>query len=187
MRVFIDAGQRDKCFTAPADSRLLPRMTAGAWRARSVRAAELADQGSGPRQPSLTFFFAHDAAADVCHDLVHPGPFVTRPACPGLLAARCPLGLLRQFFLPLFRPFRLEVISPGGLHSSMTVEKMIAGRRYTRNNILVGIMRSHEYVDHRGMGIRSKALLLLKAHKHPESVFEATEDYSKTTLYRKRN
>ena len=69
----------------------------------------------------------------------------------------------------------------------MTVEKMIAGRRYTRNNILVGLIRSYEYVDHRGMGIRSKALLLMKAHKHPESVFEATEDYLKTTLYRKRN
>ena len=81
----------------------------------------------------------------------------------------------------------LEVISPGGFHNSMTVEKMIAGRRYTRNNILVEVMLSYKYVDHRGMGIRSKALLLLKAHKHPESVFEATEDHLKTTLCRKRN
>ena len=82
---------------------------------------------------------------------------------------------------------RLEVISPGGLHNSMTVEKMIAGRRYARNNILMEIMRDYEYVDHRGMGIRSKVLPLLKAHKHPEPAFEANEDYLKTTLYRKRN
>ena len=82
---------------------------------------------------------------------------------------------------------RLEVISPGGLHNSMTVEKMIAGRRYARNNILMEIMRDYEYVDHRGMGIRSKVLPLLKAHKHPEPSFEANEDYLKTTLYRKRN
>ena len=81
---------------------------------------------------------------------------------------------------------RLEVISPGGLHNSMTVEKMIAGRRYARNNILMEIMRDYEYVDHRGMGIRSKVLPLLKAHKHPEPAFEANEDYLKTTLYRKR-
>ena len=81
---------------------------------------------------------------------------------------------------------RLEVISPGGLHNSMTVEKMIAGRRYARNNILMEIMRDYEYVDHRGMGIRSKVLPLLKAHKHPEPSFEANEDYLKTTLYRKR-
>ena len=82
---------------------------------------------------------------------------------------------------------RLEVISPGGLHNSMTVEKMIAGRRYARNNILMEIMRDYGYVDYRGMGIRSKVLPLLKAHKHPEPSFEANEDYLKTTLYRKRN
>ena len=81
---------------------------------------------------------------------------------------------------------RLEVISPGGLHNSMTVEKMIAGRRYARNNILMEIMRDYGYVDHRGMGIRSKVLPLLKAHKHPEPSFEANEDHLKTTLYRKR-
>ena len=81
---------------------------------------------------------------------------------------------------------RLEVISPGALHNAMTVEKMIAGRRYTRNNILMEIMRDYGYVDHRGMGIRSKVLPLLKAHKHPAPVFEATEDYLKTTLYRKQ-
>ena len=82
---------------------------------------------------------------------------------------------------------RLEVISPGGLHNSMTVEKMIAGRRYARNNILMEIMRDYGYIDHRGMGIRSKVLPLLKTHKHPEPSFEANEDYLKTTLYRKRN
>ena len=81
---------------------------------------------------------------------------------------------------------RLEVISPGALHNSMTVEKMIAGRRYTRNNILMQIMRDYGYVDHRGMGIRSKVLPLLREHNHPDPVFEATEDYLKTTLYRKR-
>ena len=80
---------------------------------------------------------------------------------------------------------RLEVISPGGLHNSMTVEKMIAGRRYARNNILMEIMRDYGYIDHRGMGIRSKVLPLLKTHKHPEPSFEANEDYLKTTLYRK--
>ena len=69
----------------------------------------------------------------------------------------------------------------------MTVEKMIASRRYTRNNILVGIMRDYGYVNYRGMGIRNKVLPLLKAHKHPEPTFEANEDYLKTALYRKRN
>ena len=81
---------------------------------------------------------------------------------------------------------RLEVISPGGLHNSMTVEKMIAGLRYSRNTVLMETMRDYGYVDYRGMGIRSKVLPLLKAHKHPEPTFEANEDHLKTTLYRKR-
>ena len=80
---------------------------------------------------------------------------------------------------------RLEVISPGGLHNSMTVEKMIAGLRYSRNTVLMETMRDYGYVDYRGMGIRSKVLPLLKAHKHPEPTFEANEDHLKTTLYRK--
>ena len=67
-----------------------------------------------------------------------------------------------------------------------TVEKMIAGLRYSRNTVLMETMRDYGYVDHRGMGIRSKVLPLLKAHKHPEPSFEATEDHLKTTLYRKR-
>ena len=82
---------------------------------------------------------------------------------------------------------RLEVISPGGLHNSMTVEKMIAGRRYARNSILMEIMRDYGYMDHRGMGIRSKVLPLLREQNCPEPTFEASEDYLKTTLYRKRN
>ena len=81
---------------------------------------------------------------------------------------------------------RLEVISPGGLHNSMTVEKMIAGLRYSRNTVLMETMRDYGYGDYRGMGIRSKVLPLLKAHKHPEPAFEANEDHLKTTLYRKR-
>ena len=81
---------------------------------------------------------------------------------------------------------RLEVISPGGLHNSMTVEKMIAGLRYSRNTVLMETMRDYGYVDYRGMGIRSKVLPLLREQNYPEPSFEANEDHLKTTLYRKR-
>ena len=81
---------------------------------------------------------------------------------------------------------RLEVISPGGLHNSMTVEKMIAGLRYSRNTVLMETMRDYGYVDYRGMGIRNKVLPLPRARNYPEPTFEATEDHLKTTLYRKR-
>ncbi len=80
---------------------------------------------------------------------------------------------------------RLEIISPGGLQNSMTVEKMVAGQRYTRNTTIMEIMRDYGYVDFRGMGIRTKVIPLMKRRNNSEPIFEATEDYLKTILYRK--
>jgi len=76
---------------------------------------------------------------------------------------------------------RLEVISPGPLQNSMTIEKMKAGRRSTRNQIIVEILKDYGYVDARGMGIRTKVIPLMKA-LGKEPVFEASEDYLMTTL-----
>lgn len=77
---------------------------------------------------------------------------------------------------------RLEVISPGCLQNSMTVEKMVAGQRYTRNTIIMEIMRDYGYVDFRGMGLRTKVIPLMRSHNGCEPIFEATEDYLKVTL-----
>jgi len=79
---------------------------------------------------------------------------------------------------------RLEVISPGALQNSMTVEKMIAGQRLPRNTLIMEVLRDYGYVDHRGMGIRTKVLPLMKRMNHVEPVFEVTEDYVKTILPR---
>jgi len=76
---------------------------------------------------------------------------------------------------------RMEVISPGPLQNSMTIEKMIAGQRSTRNQIIVEILKDYGYVDARGMGIRTKVIPLMKA-KGKEPVFKATEDYLMTVL-----
>lgn len=80
---------------------------------------------------------------------------------------------------------RLEVISPGALHNSMTLEKVIAGQRFARNTIIMEVLRDYAYVDFRGMGIRTKIIPLMKKFNHTEPVFEATEDYFKTVLPRK--
>ncbi len=45
---------------------------------------------------------------------------------------------------------RLEIISPGALQNSMTIEKMKAGQRSPRNPIIVEILRDYGYVDARG-------------------------------------
>ncbi len=80
---------------------------------------------------------------------------------------------------------RIEIISPGALPNSMTLEKMIAGQRYPRNPLIVEILRDYGYVESRGMGVRTKVIPLMKMNNKTEPVFEATEDYLSTILYRK--
>jgi ATP-dependent DNA helicase RecG len=77
---------------------------------------------------------------------------------------------------------RMELISPGSLPNSMTVEKMIAGQRSPRNPILVDVLRDYGYVDARGMGIRNKVIPLVRAMCGVDPVFEETDDYLKTIL-----
>jgi len=80
---------------------------------------------------------------------------------------------------------RLEVISPGAMPNSMTVEKMIAGQRSPRNPIIVEVLRDYGYVDARGMGVRTKVIPLMRSHNKVDPVFKATDDYLKTTLPRR--
>jgi len=82
---------------------------------------------------------------------------------------------------------RLEVISPGAMQNSMTVEKMIAGQRSPRNPLIVEVLRDYGYVDARGMGVRTKIIPLMKQHNKADPIFEATDDFLKTTLPRGEN
>ena len=82
---------------------------------------------------------------------------------------------------------RLEVVSPGRLQNSMTVGKMIAGQRSPRNLLIMEILRDYGYVDARGMGVRTKVIPLMRQLNQTEPVFEATEDYLKTVLPRKKS
>ena len=77
---------------------------------------------------------------------------------------------------------RLEVLSPGALQNSMTVEKMIAGQRSARNPLIVEVLRDYGYVDARGMGVRNKIIPLLLEHNGTEPEFIATEDYLRLVL-----
>ena len=77
---------------------------------------------------------------------------------------------------------RLEVLSPGALQNSMTVEKMLAGQRSPRNTTIVGVLRDYGYVDARGMGVRNKIVPLVREASGEEPGFEANEDYVKVVL-----
>jgi len=79
---------------------------------------------------------------------------------------------------------RLEVISPGALQNSMTIEKMRAGQRSPRNPIIVEVLRDYGYVDARGMGVRNKIIPLMLEHNGVAPDFAATEDHLKVVLPR---
>ena len=79
---------------------------------------------------------------------------------------------------------RLEVLSPGALQNTMTVEKMFAGQRSPRNPLIVDVLRDYGYVDARGMGVRRKIIPLLRASSGVDPQFEATEDHLRLTMSR---
>lgn len=82
---------------------------------------------------------------------------------------------------------RVEFISPGALQNTMTVEKMIAGQRSPRNPLMVDVLRDYGYVDARGMGVRTKVIPLMRQQNQAEPMFEATDDYLRTVLPRRRS
>lgn len=77
---------------------------------------------------------------------------------------------------------RLEVISPGALQNSMTIEKMLAGQRSPRNPIIVEIMRDYGYVDARGMGVRRKIVPLTRDYAGKDADFDLTDDYLRVVI-----
>ena len=63
---------------------------------------------------------------------------------------------------------RLEVRSPGRLPNTVTAERMLQGMRYARNQTLVNVMRDYDYVEARGMGVRSKVVPGMRDHNGTE-------------------
>ena len=79
---------------------------------------------------------------------------------------------------------RVEILSPGALQNSMTVQKMIAGRRSPRNLLISEVMRDYGYADARGMGVRNKIVPLLRARNGVAPEFDANEDHLRLTMRR---
>ena len=63
---------------------------------------------------------------------------------------------------------RLEIVSPGRLSNGMTPDKMRAGTRSARNQILKDMMRDYRYLEHMGMGIPRKIIKGMKDHNGTE-------------------
>ncbi len=59
---------------------------------------------------------------------------------------------------------RLEVISPGRLPNTVTVEKMKLGYRMARNELLKEVLRDYRYIEASGLGIPRKVIRGMREH-----------------------
>lgn len=57
---------------------------------------------------------------------------------------------------------RIEIISPGRLPNTVTVDKMRSGYRATRNELIKEVLRDYRYVDARGLGVPRKIVRLMR-------------------------
>ena len=81
---------------------------------------------------------------------------------------------------------RLEVISPGRLPNTVTVEKMKQGYRAARNELLKDILRDYGYIEHRGMGVRNRIIMAMQAHNGTEPDLIETEDRFTVRLWKEQ-
>lgn len=75
---------------------------------------------------------------------------------------------------------RLEIISPGRLPNGITPDRMRAGCRAARNQLLKDVMRDYRYLEHMGMGIPRKIILGMQQHNH--TVPELIDNQERFTL-----
>lgn len=63
---------------------------------------------------------------------------------------------------------RLEIISPGKLPNGITPERMRAGTRAARNQLLKDVMRDYGYLEHMGMGVPRKIVRSMNEHNQTD-------------------
>lgn len=59
---------------------------------------------------------------------------------------------------------RIEIISPGRLPNTVTVDKMRAGYRASRNELVKEVLRDYRYIEATGLGVPRKIVQGMKAH-----------------------
>ena len=79
---------------------------------------------------------------------------------------------------------RLEIISPGRLPNGINPERMRAGCRAARNQLLKDVMRDYGYLEHMGMGIPRKIIKGMKEHNGTEPDLVQEEERFIVRLWR---
>ncbi len=78
---------------------------------------------------------------------------------------------------------RLEIISPGRLPNGITPERMRAGTRAARNQLLKDVMRDYGYLEHMGMGIPRKIIKGMKEHNGSDADLIEEDELFVVKLY----
>ena len=71
---------------------------------------------------------------------------------------------------------RLEIISPGRLPNTVTVDKMRTGYRATRNELVKEILRDYAYMEATGLGVPRKIVHGMREHNGTEPDLVEEED-----------
>jgi ATP-dependent DNA helicase RecG len=81
-------------------------------------------------------------------------------------------------------PDRLEIVSPGRLPNGVTVERMLAGTRAARNELLKDVMRDYGYLEHMGLGVPRKIVRGMQEFNGSEPEFVLGEESLTVVLRR---
>lgn len=82
---------------------------------------------------------------------------------------------------------RLEVISPGRLPNTVTVEKMRAGYRASRNELIRDVLRDYRYIEATGLGVPRKIVRGMLEHNGTEPDLIEDDDRFIVRLWKKRS
>jgi ATP-dependent DNA helicase RecG len=71
---------------------------------------------------------------------------------------------------------RLEIVSPGRLPNTVTVAKMRAGYRASRNELIKEVLRDYRYIEATGLGVPRKIIEGMRMHNGTEPDLIEEED-----------
>jgi ATP-dependent DNA helicase RecG len=80
---------------------------------------------------------------------------------------------------------RIEVISPGRLPNTVTVDKMRAGYRASRNELIKEVLRDYRYIEATGLGVPRKIIEGMRAHNGTEPDLVEEESRFLVRLWRR--
>jgi ATP-dependent DNA helicase RecG len=176
---------KEKEYRAKLDV-LLEGPMVGRWNIDKSQPWELIDEGIVEKTAAVLYPFITQESDEIDKhfrreiNLLYPWTVIREL----ILNALIHRDLTRSIEIEIIRyEDRIEIVSPGALPNSMTIEKMIGGRRTPRNQLIVEVMRDYRYVDARGMGIRNKVIPELMKFNGTQPMFEVTDDYLKTTIF----